>query len=133
MMNISDLFIDHLYSMANEAIPDRVLDQARLCAMDYVGCAAAGAKMMVERNKQFLALGSKQGGNSSVIGTEYITTLHNAAFLNAMNTHATELDDGHRLGMIHLGASIFSSLLAVAELEGRPLKCLLEWVSENLF
>lgn len=117
-MNITDIFIDHLFSMANESLPEHVLEQARLCAMDYVGCAAAGAKVMVERNKQFLALVSKQCGNSSVIGTEYITTLHNAAFLNAMNAHATELDDGHRLGMIHLGASIFSSLLAVAELEG---------------
>ena len=117
-MNITDIFIDHLYGMANESLPEHVLEQAMLCAMDYVGCAAAGAKMMVERNKQFLSLVSKQSGNSSVIGTEYITTLHNAAFLNAMNAHATELDDGHRLGMIHLGASIFSSLLAVAELEG---------------
>lgn len=116
-MNITDTFIDHLYGMANESLPEQVLEQAKLCAMDYVGCAAAGAKMMVERNKQFLALVSKQCGNSSVIGTEYITTLHNAAFLNAMNAHATELDDGHRLGMIHLGASIFSALLAVAELE----------------
>lgn len=117
-MNITDTFIDHLYGMANESLPEHVLEQARLCAMDYVGCAAAGAKMMVERNKQFLGLVSKQCGNSSVIGTEYITTLHHAAFLNAMNAHVTELDDGHRLGMIHLGASIFSALLAAAELEG---------------
>lgn len=117
-MNITDTFIDHLYGMANESLPEHVLEQARLCAMDYVGCAAAGAKMMVERNKQFLTLVSNQCGNSSVIGTENNTTLHNAAFLNAMNAHATELDDGHRLGMIHLGASIFSSLLAVAELDG---------------
>lgn len=118
MVNITDSFIDHLYAMANEAMPERVKEHASLCAMDYVGCAAAGSKMMAERNVQFLNMVKKQGGESSVIGTAFKSSLHNAAFLNAMNAHATELDDGHRLGMIHLGASIFSALLPVAELEG---------------
>lgn len=117
MMNITDKFIDHLYAMSNEMLPARVKEQAALCAMDYVGCAAAGAKMMAERNGRLLNAVRKQGGESSVIGTAYKTTLHNAAFLNAMNAHATELDDGHRLGMIHLGASIFSAIMTVAELE----------------
>ena len=116
-MNITDYFVDHLFEMSQRALPERIIEQARLCAMDYVGCATAGARMMEEHNKQFLATVANQGGNSTVIGHEVKTTLHNAAFLNAMNAHATELDDGHRLGMIHLGASIFSALLAVAELE----------------
>ena len=116
-MNITDTLIDHLYCIANKPMPDHVLEQAGLCAMDYEGCAAAGAKMMADRNEGFLNAVRLQGGGSSVIGTAYKTTLHNAAFLNAMNAHATELDDGHRLGMIHLGASIFSSLMAVAEIE----------------
>jgi 2-methylcitrate dehydratase PrpD len=117
-MNITNSFVDHLFEMSQCALPERIMEQAKLCAMDYVGCATAGVKMMVERNQQFLAIVAKQGGNSTVIGHELKTTLHNAAFLNAMNAHATELDDGHRLGMIHLGASIFSALLPVAELEG---------------
>lgn len=117
MMNITDSFIDHLYAMANEILPERVKEQAALCAIDYVGCAAAGSRMMAERNEEFLNAVKKQVGESSVIGTDHKTSLHNAAFLNAMNAHATELDDGHRLGMIHLGASIFSALMAVAELE----------------
>lgn len=117
-MNITDIFVDHLFEMGQRELPEQVMEQARLCAMDYVGCANAGAKMMEERNRQFLTTVAKQGGNSTVIGHETKTTLHNAAFLNAMNAHATELDDGHRLGMIHLGASIFSALLPVAELEG---------------
>lgn len=117
-MNITNSFVDHLFEMSQRTLPERIMEQAKLCAMDYVGCATAGAKMMAERNQQFLAIVAKQGGNSTVIGHETKTTLHNAAFLNAMNAHATELDDGHRLGMIHLGASIFSALLPVAEQEG---------------
>lgn len=117
-MNITNSFVDHLFEMSQRTLPERIMEQAKLCAMDYVGCATAGAKMMAERNQQFLAIVAKQGGNSTIIGHETKTTLHNAAFLNAMNAHATELDDGHRLGMIHLGASIFSALLPVAEQEG---------------
>ena len=118
MMNITESFIDHLFAMANEVLPERVKEQAALCAIDYLGCAAAGSRLMAERNEEFLNVVKKQVGESSVIGTNYKTSLHNAAFLNAMNAHATELDDGHRLGMIDLGASIFSALMAVAELEG---------------
>lgn len=117
-MNITNSFIDHLFEMSQRVLPERIMEQAKLCAMDYVGCATAGARMMEERNRQFLAIVAKQGGNNTIIGHELKTTLHNAAFLNAMNAHATELDDGHRLGMIHLGASIFSALLPVAEQEG---------------
>ena len=117
MANISDLFIDQLYGMARQELPQDVLEQAKLCLLDYMGCALAGSKLMAERNKCFLDSVKKQGGLSSVIGFEQKTTLQNAAFLNAMSTHSTELDDGHRFGMIHLGASIFSVLLPVAELE----------------
>lgn len=117
-INITDCLVDHLFEMSQRVLPKRIMEQARLCAMDYVSCATAGARMMEEHNQQFLANIAKQGGNSTVIGQEAKTTLHNAAFLNAMNAHATELDDGHRLGMIHLGASIFSALMPVAELEG---------------
>ena len=117
-MNITNSFVDHLFEMSQRVLPKRIVEQAMLCVMDYVGCATAGARMMEKQNRQFLADVARQGGNSTVIGHETKTTLHNAAFLNAMNAHATELDDGHRLGMIHLGASIFSALLPVAELEG---------------
>jgi len=117
-MNITNSFVDHLFEMSQRTLPERIMEQAKLCAMDYVGCATAGARMMEERNRHFLATVAKQGGSSTVMGHEAKTTLHNAAFLNAMNAHATELDDGHRLGMIHLGASIFSALLPVAEQEG---------------
>ena len=117
-MNITNSFVDHLFEMSQRTLPERIMEQAKLCAMDYVGCATAGAKMMEEHNRQFMVTVAKQGGSSTVIGHETKTTLHNAAFLNAMNAHATELDDGHRLGMIHLGASIFSALLPVAEQEG---------------
>lgn len=121
MQNISDIFIDNLYKIVQDGIPEKVHEQAKLCLIDYMACAMGGAKMMEAECERFFRVVKPQGGNVSVIGFDYKTTLHNAAFIQAMNVHATELDDGHRLGMIHLGASILSALLPVAEVEQLPI------------
>ena len=120
MQNISDIFVGNLYKIVQNGIPEEVCEQARLCLIDYMACAMGGAKMMETEAGRFFEIVAQQGGNVSVIGCERKTTLHNAAFIQAMNVHATELDDGHRLGMIHLGASILSALLPVAEVEQMP-------------
>lgn len=121
MQNISDSFIDNLYKIVQDGVPEEVREQARLCLIDYMACAMGGAKMMKAEDDRFFETVALQGGNVSIIGCERKTTLHNAAFIQAMNVHATELDDGHRLGMIHLGASIISALLPVAEVELLPI------------
>ena len=120
MQNISDIFVGNLYKIVQSGIPEEVREQARLCLIDYMACALGGAKMMETEAGRFFEIVARQEGDVSVMGCERKTTLHNAAFIQAMNVHATELDDGHRLGMIHLGASILSALLPVAEVEQMP-------------
>lgn len=117
MSVISDVFVDHLYGIAVSEIPQEVVSQAELCILDFRGCALAGAAIIRERAESFLDSVAAQGGNASVIGFDRKTTVHNAAFLDAMCAHSTELDDGHRFGMIHLGASVIAALLPVAEQE----------------
>lgn len=116
-MNITNIFVDYLYGLSVSNLRAEALEQARLSLLDYRGVAAAGAKMLKRQGDAFMDTALKQGGNVSVIGFRQKTTLHNAAFLNAMCAHITELDDGHRAGQIHLGASIISALLPVAEVE----------------
>ena len=116
-MGITDIFVDYLYGLSVSSIKGEVIEQARLCLLDYQGVAHAGAKMQVKQGASYLAGILKQGGEVSVIGFPQKTTLHNAAFLNAMSAHMAELDDGHRAGQIHLGASIISAILPVAEVE----------------
>ena len=45
-----------------------------------------------------------------------------------MNAHVAELDDGHRRGMIHVGAPVLSALLPVAEVCDVPEELLLKSV-----
>ena len=116
-MNVTDLFVDYLYGLSVSSIREEAIEQARLCLLDYKGVAVAGAKLLEKQGISFLSGVFKQGGEVSVIGFQQKTTLQNAAFLNAMCAHIAELDDGHRAGQIHLGASIISALLPVAEVE----------------
>ncbi|MBO7493986.1 MAG: MmgE/PrpD family protein [Bacteroidales bacterium] len=112
--NLTERFIDGLFAKA-QAIPERVIRQAKKCLLDYSGVAVGGAKYMQERHPAFFEAFTKEAGECSVFGTEYKTTAANAALLNGFSAHVLELDDGHRKGMIHLGASIISAVLAVAE------------------
>lgn len=116
-MNVTDIFVDYLYDLSVSDLRAEAIEQARLCLLDYKGVTSAGAKMLEKKGSVFLTRVFKQGGEVSVIGFQQKTTLHNAAFLNAMSAHMAELDDGHRAGQIHLGASIISAILPVAEVE----------------
>ena len=114
--NLTESFIDGLVAKA-QAIPERVIRQAKKCLLDYSGVAVGGAKYMQERHPDFFEAFTKEAGECSVLGTAHKTTAANAALLNGFSAHVLELDDGHRKGMIHLGASVVSAVLAVAEKE----------------
>lgn len=80
-------------------IGDDVRNQARKVLLDFLGVVAGGMKFIKEKHP------------------ELIEAAPNSAFLNGFAAHVLELDDGHRHGMIHLGASIVSAVLDVAEKE----------------
>jgi 2-methylcitrate dehydratase PrpD len=94
----SDSFIIELLEKSH-SIPLKVRQQARKVLFDYLGVVAGGMKYLKEKHP------------------ELIEVAPNSAFLNGFAAHVLELDDGHRHGMIHLGASIVSAVLDVAENE----------------
>jgi len=107
-VNITESFIDYLYDCETR-IDDKHKEKARDCLLDYLGVAYAGAKENGD-------IGIKAGdGMCSVLGSRQKTDALTAAFVNGYNAHTVELDDGHRFGAIHLGASIVSAILAVAQ------------------
>ena len=126
--NITDIFVSYLHGLNCTSLPDAAFEQARLCLLDFEGVAIAGNRILEEQGSAFLAFVRKQGGTVSIVGRQEKTTMQNAAFLNAMAAHITELDDGHRKGQIHLGASIISALLPVAEVEGLSLEDVLRGI-----
>lgn len=114
--NLTEFFIDGLVAKS-QAIPEKVIQQAKKCLLDYMGVVVGGAKFIQEQHPDFFKTLAIDKGNCSIFGTDYKTTASNAALLNGYSAHVLELDDGHRWGMIHLGASINSAIIAVAEQE----------------
>ena len=98
-MNTTDRFINKLFSKS-QSIPNDVMQQAHKVLLDYYGVLIGGKKY----------LGSKY--------PKLISSAPSEAFLNGFSAHVLELDDGHRHGMIHLGASIVSAVLDAEEKEG---------------
>ncbi len=114
--NLTDAFVEGLVAKS-QLISDKVVRQAKKCLLDYMGVVVGGAKYLLEQHPVFFKDLAHDKGDCSVFGTDYKTTAWEAAWLNGFSAHVLELDDGHRLGMIHLGASIISAVLAVAEKE----------------
>ena len=97
-MNITDRFIEGIVCKA-QSIPYNVMQQARKVLLDYLGVLVGGKKYLEEKHP------------------ELVTAAPSAAFLYGFAAHVLELDDGHRHGMIHLGASIVSAVLDAAKKE----------------
>ena len=114
--NLTDIFIEGLLSKS-KAVPEKVVLQAKKCLLDYMGVVVGGARYLQRKYPDFFSKMAWDKGVCSLYGTDFKTSAINAAFLNGFSAHVMELDDGHRMGMIHLGASINSAILAVSEQE----------------
>ena len=96
MSNITEAFIAGL-THKFQTIPDKAVQQSRKVLLDYLGVLSGGKKYLEEKHPKLTVSDS------------------NDAFLRGFAAHVLELDDGHRKGMIHLGASIISAILEVAK------------------
>lgn len=83
----------------NRIIPPNVSEKAKSVLLDYLGVLRGGLHYLQMKHPEF------------------VETAPSSTFLNGFAAHVLELDDGHRHGMIHLGASIVSAVLDVAEKE----------------
>lgn len=84
--------------------------------LDWVGVSFAGASLLKEKMQPVLRIASS--GSCSTFLTDKKLDLHTASFLNGYAAHVLELDDGHRFGMLHLEAPVFSALLGIVQQEG---------------
>jgi 2-methylcitrate dehydratase PrpD len=113
--SLIDLFVDNIVNANSHDLQEKLNKHVRCHLLDYVGVTLAGATMQKSKNQKFLD--SMPKGDFCVIGSNRKTDLFSAAFTNGINAHYVELDDGHRQGMMHLEAPIFSALLSLFERE----------------
>lgn len=114
-MTQTESLIEGIRQFINRPVRTDELHQVKRCMLDWVGVSYAGAMLMKEVLRPFLK--TVGNGPCTAFISERKLDVHSAAFLNGYVAHVLELDDGHRFGMLHLEAPVFSALFAVAQQE----------------
>lgn len=114
-MDKSKEFFNAIKSVWDTPIPDNVMDRARRSLLDYIAVTCAGAKFQEMKLKKYFAFAEPEKGEFGAIGTSKNVTLKEAVFLNGLNGHALDFDDGTNSGIIHLGSPIFSLLIPLSQ------------------
>ena len=125
-MNISEKFFHAIDEIAQLEIPDAMMARARRSLLDYLAVTCAGAAFQKEKLKTYFAFSEPEEGDFKAIGTGKSTALKEAVFLNGLNAHALDFDDGTNSGIIHLGSPVFSLLLPLAQRYGTSIEDLLK-------
>ncbi len=91
-------------------------EQIKLYILDTLAVMIAGSK--ADSSKIMLRALARLGGAGAgtVAGVGKMSAAHDAALLNGAFSHALELDDDHRVAVLHPGAVIVPAALAACEL-----------------
>ena len=114
-MNISKKFLNSIKSISKKKIPEAVMVRAKQSLLDYFAVTSAGVKFQEEKINHYFTFAIPENGDFIGIGINKRLALKEAVFLNGLNRHALDFDDGTNSGIIHLGSPIFSLLLPLAQ------------------
>ena len=90
--SLTDRFLTHILHI-RDCVTDNTWLQARRCLLDYLSVYIGGSRCL------------------------NLTSDIPYSLRIGMAAHVLELDDGHRRGAVHVGATVFSALMSVAEKE----------------
>ena len=101
-------------STRQEDLPPDVMELAKMCFLDWLGCALIGST--TETGHIFFGLARELGGaaEATIVGGAKTSSL-NAALVNGATSHELEFDDVHRASISHPGAPVIPAALAAAE------------------
>lgn len=101
-----------------EDIPAEVRDRIKLLVLDSLGCALYGANLPWTNILQETLSELDQSRACSVWGTSLRLSAPHAALVNGTQVQGFELDDVHRVGVLHVGAVTLPALFAAVETRG---------------
>ena len=114
-MNNSLAFLNSIDGVWTAPLPEPVMARARRSLLDYLAVTCAGAAFQKDKLEKYFAFAQPESGRFRAIGTGKDLALKEAVFLNGLNGHALDFDDGTNSGIIHLGSPIFSLLIPLSQ------------------
>jgi 2-methylcitrate dehydratase PrpD len=107
--------ISFLHGVEAGNLPVAVLDRARYFLLDYLAVAIRGSREESAKAVQRMVQRTGATGCATILGTGIRTLPGFAALANGTASHGIEQDDTHGGGSIHLGTTMYSVALALAE------------------
>lgn len=107
--------VTFLHGIEPENLPAEVLDRARYFLLDYLSVVIRGSREVSAQAVQRMVQRTGATGCATIIGTRIRTLPGFAALANGAASHGIEQDDTHGGGSIHLGTTMYSVALALAE------------------
>src|ERR1700691_2162760 len=107
--------VEFLHGLGARNLPAEVLDRARYFLVDFLAVAIRGSREESSQAVQRMVQRMGAPGCATVIGTRMRIIPGLAAMANGAAAHGIEQDDTHSGGSIHLGATMYSAALALAE------------------
>ncbi len=118
MATAAQRFAQFALELELDAVPDEVVEAAKLHVLDVIGCglAAHGLGIAGEGRATMSELGGE--AEAAVIGLDARLPVPNAAFANAMLCHGLDFDDTHSDSVSHVSTVVVPAAAALAEARG---------------
>ncbi len=99
-----------------EDLPPAVVEAAKACLLDLLGCCIRGSKEPPAAIIRDLFAAESRGQKVTVICPHtFVSSPMFAALMNGASSHALDMDDAYAPGHCHLGTAVIPAALAVAE------------------
>lgn len=118
--NVDSLLVDlasWVQGLRYESLPQQVLHHVRRSLLDHLGVTVRGSTSRLARKLRTYLWSSEGNGGASVLGTQLKLSASDATFANGAAASVLELDDGHALAAIHIGATCIPAILSTAQLQ----------------
>ncbi len=101
-----------------EDLPAAVVEKAKTCVLDTLGCCIFGATLPPVRKLATMLMEENCAQQSAAFGFPYRTSASHAALINGTSAHAFQLDEIHIEATLHPGSVAVPAVLALAEANG---------------
>lgn len=104
--------------LAFDDIPKDVVEKAKLCLLDTVGCCIYGSTLSFMKTLTNVVLAEGGAAVATILGTPHRTSASQAALVNGTAAHAFQLDEVHAGATLHPGSIVVPAVLALSEATG---------------
>jgi len=105
-MNYSKKIANFIEKLNYQDIPKETVQKAKYCFIDWLGAVYAAYKSPLAKKYIDFARNLGNEGKHLIIGSSHTTSLPCSIFANAALGHIAEVDDGHRVSIVHPGAVV---------------------------